>query len=199
MLGSTALSAISKLGAGFAGSQLAQLQESIANSNAALLQNKATLEAAEGKLSLDEGALQQSRTVAAINRTLGAETGKFAASGLNPASGSPLLLEGFSASQGATDLALIGAKAELGNAQALMTAAGTMAQRAGAVGQAASFGMQSTQDVIAGIVGAATSVLQGLTADHGAPWNALMGAARSFASAGGDFVSSMFQPASFGG
>jgi hypothetical protein len=160
-MGSSALTAIGKLGAGFMGSQMDKLQQSIASSNQQLLVQKANLEAKEGQISLDQGSVEQARTIGSINRTLGAETGKFAASNLDPTYGSPLLLQGFSAGQGATDLALIGARAQLGNASALTQSAGTMAQAAGAAGQAAAFGMKSTQDIVSGILGAGSSLLAG--------------------------------------
>lgn len=182
-LGSTALTSIGKLASGFMGSSLDKLQQSIANSNTQLLVNKANLEAQAGQIPLYEGRLQQSRTMDTINRTLGAETGKFAASNLDPTYGSPLLLEGFSAGQGATDLALIGAKANLGYASALSTSAGTMAQAAGSAGQAAAFGMKATQDVVTGILGAGTSMLSGLSNKN--QWSGLQSIASMFGGGGG--------------
>jgi hypothetical protein len=190
-LGSTALSSIAKLGSGFASSSLAQFQAGIANANAALSTKQAGVQADEGTLSLDQGALQQSRTIQQVNETLGGETGKFAASGLDPTYGSPLMLEGFTAGQGATDLALIGAKAQLGNAQALETSAGTMAQAASETGQAAGFGMQATDDVMNGILGAAAGALGGLSANGGAQWNSLMNLAANFGSGGGGALGNM--------
>jgi len=193
-LGSTMLTALSKIGTGYANSQVDRLQQGIATNNAALLRNKANAEASEGQLSLDEASLNQSRTIVQVNRTLGAETGKFAASNLDPTSGSPLLLEGFSASQAATDMALIGAKGELGNAQSLLNAAGTMSQRAGQVGQAAAFGAKATSDIMTGYLGAGTSFLSGLGANNGAQWGALKSATSGIASGLGNFAGNFFVP-----
>jgi hypothetical protein len=192
-LGSTALTAIGKLGSGFMSSNLDKLQQSIANGNAQLLLSKAQLEAQEGQIPLAEGRLEQSRTMDTINRTLGAETGKFAASNLDPTYGSPLLLEGFSAGQGATDMALIGAKAELGYAGALTQSAGTMAERTGQVGMGAAYGMKATQDVVSGIIGAGTSLLGGLSNKN--QWAGLQSIAGSIgdgASSGINMLSTMF-------
>lgn len=187
-LGSTALSSIGKLASGFMGSSLDKLQQSIANSNTQLLVDKANLEAQAGQVPLAEGRLEQARTMATINRTLGAETGKFAASNLDPTYGSPLLLQGFTAGQGATDLALIGARANLGYASALTTSAGTMAQAAGSAGQAAAFGMKASQDIITGILGAGSSLLSGLSNKN--QWSSLNSLASSFGSGSpsGDLV-----------
>jgi len=178
-LGSTALTSIGKLASGFGGSSIAKLQEGIANQNTALLNQKASDEAAEGKLSFDQSALDQSRTMLQVNRTLGAETGSFTARNLDPSYGSPLLLEGFSASQGAMDMALIGAKGEMGNADALLTAAGTRAQAASSAGQAAGFGAQASSDVFTGIVGAGTALLNGLGNPKNGVWSNLTAAAKA--------------------
>lgn len=193
MLGSTALSAIGKLGAGFQGSSIDEMQQKIAQQNADLLVSRAKLEAESGQLAFAQGGLEASRTAAQIQRTLGGATAHFAASNLDPTVGSPLLVEGFSAGQGATDLALIAARASMGNAQALGKAAGSMAEAAGAQGQAAAFGMKATSDVMAGYFGAASSILSGLAgAKQFSTLNALAGSMGKGGMPGG----SMFMPGS---
>jgi hypothetical protein len=189
-LASTMLSSVGKLAGGFMNSSLDKLQSSIANDNTNFLTQQAAMQADEGKLSLDQGALQQSRTVAAVNRTLGAETGKFTASNLNPQTGSPLLLEGFSAGQGATDMALIGAKAELGNAEALQQSAGTLNRAVSSSGEASAFNMKSTSDILSGIFGAGTTMLSGLSDNGGAQWSALTQAATQIGQGMGGMASS---------
>lgn len=179
-LGSTALTAISSLGKGYAGSEIDNLQKSIADQNTALLVRKAGIEAKGADLAYAGGALETSRTVSQLHRVLGAETGHFASSNLDPTYGSPLLLEGYSAGQGATDLALIAARAQGSAAGALSTSAGTMAQAAGSAGQSAAFGMKSSQDIMAGILGAGTALLQGGTK----MWGGLNTSTASFASGG---------------
>lgn len=160
-LGGMALSAIGNIANGYMGSSLASLQSSIASANASFLKQQAGMEEEEGQASLAQGRLQQSRTIAQVNTVLGGQTGKFAASNLDPTYGSPLLLEGYTAGQGATDVALEGAKASMGLAGASMQAAGTLAQAATAQGQASAYSMQSTQDILSGYLGAATTGLQG--------------------------------------
>jgi hypothetical protein len=163
-MGSTALTAIGKLGAGYAASDADKFQAMIADKNAQLLTEKASAEAAEGKLATDEATLQQSRTIMQVQRTIGAQTARFAGSNLDPTMGSPLLLEGFTAAQGAMDMAIEGAKGTLGNAQALGAAAGTRAEAAGETGRASSFNIDATQQVMAGWLGAGTALLSGATA-----------------------------------
>lgn len=192
-MGSTALTAIGKLGSGFMSSNLDKLQSQIASGNATLLLTKAQLEAQEGQIPLDQGRLDQSRTMDTINRTLGGETGKFGASNLDPTYGSPLLLEGFTAGQGATDMALIGAKAELGYAGALTQSAGTMAERAGQVGMGAAYDMKSTQDIVSGVIGAGTSLLNGLSnKNQWAGLNSIAGSIGNGASSAMNMLSTMF-------
>jgi len=190
-LGSTGLTALSQLGGGYVGSSIDQLQQSIANMNTQLLVSKAKMEAESGQLALSEGGLEQARTASTIQRTLGGETGHFAAANLDPTTGSPLLLEGFSAGQGATDLALIAARAQMGEAQALGAAAGTMAQAAGSAGQAAAFGMKSTQDIMAGYFGAASSIFSQL--NNAKMWGPLSAAATSIGQ-GFQNIGQMFMP-----
>jgi hypothetical protein len=162
-LGSTALSAIGKLGGGFASSDLATVQQNVANQNTQLLVQRARLEATGGpELAYSAGGLEASRKVADINRTLGTATSRFAAVNLDPTYGSPLVAQGFSASQGRADLDLIAARARMQAAGALMTSAGTMAQAASSQGQATGLGMKSSQDIFAGIFGAGTTALQGV-------------------------------------
>jgi hypothetical protein len=187
-LGGGLLKGIGQLLQGFMGSSMDLLQKSIAQSNVTLLQQKAGIEADEGKLALAQGGLEQSRVSNTIGRTIGAETGKFAASNLDPTYGSPLLLEGFSAGQGATDLALVGAKAELGNASDLAASAGTLGQAAGEQGQAVAFGSKATQDIIAGITGAAATALSaGSNSNMWANLNASANAIGSGGKGGGGF------------
>lgn len=191
-LGSTALTAIGKLATGFAGSSLAQLQQSVADTNTKLLNQKAAAEEEEAQLPFAEAGLEQSRTVLQIQRTLGGETGGFTARNLDPTYGSPLLLERYTAGQGATDVALIGAKAGLSSASALLTAAGTRAQAAGSAGQAMGFSAQQTQDVLSGIFGAAGSTFSMLgSPSNPGNWNNLLTMSKSIGSGFSSTMSSL--------
>jgi hypothetical protein len=162
-LGSTALSALGKLGQGFASSDLATVQKNIADQNTQLLVKRAGLEAQGADVAYAEGGLEASRKVADINRTIGAANARFAAVNLDPTYGSPLVTQGFSASQGRADLDLIAARARMQAAGALMTSAGTMASAASSQGQATGLGMKASQDILSGIFGAGTTALQGLS------------------------------------
>jgi hypothetical protein len=182
-LGSTALTAIGKLGSGYAASDADKFQAMIADKNAQLLTEKAKAEAAEGTLATDEATLQQSRTIEAVKRTIGSQTSRFTGSNLDPTMGSPLLLAGFTAAQGEMDLALEGAKGTLGVASALGQSAGTMAAAAGEKGKSASFNIDASQQVMAGWLGAGTALLSGATSMK--QYSALAAATGQVAGGGG--------------
>lgn len=154
-----AIAAIGKLGQGFASSDIDKLQQNIANQNTQLLVRRAGLEAQGADVALAGGALDQNRRLMDINRTIGTANARFASGNVDPAYGSPLVAQGFSASQGKADLDLIAARARMSAAGALMTSAGTMSQAATSAGQAVGFGMKSGQDIMAGYFGAATTML----------------------------------------
>lgn len=160
-LGGTALTAISKLGQGFAGSDIDKLQQNITNQNTQLLVRRAGLEAKGADVAFAGGALDQARRQTDIERTIGNANARFASGNVDPTYGSPLVAQGFSASQGKADEDLIAARARMQAAGALMTSAGTMSQAATSAGQAAALGMKSGQDIMAGYLGAATSLLSG--------------------------------------
>jgi hypothetical protein len=84
----------------------------------------------------------------------------FAGRNISAGSGSPLLMEGFSASQGATDMALAAARGEVGRADALTGAANTYGQAATQQWKAASDEQAASNAKVSGVFGAATSLLQ---------------------------------------
>ena len=162
-LGSTALSAIGSLGKGFMGSSIDQIQQSVANQNTQLLITRAGLEAKGADVAYAEGGLEAARRTTDITNTIGTANARFASGNVDPTFGSPLVAQGFAASQGRADLDIIAARARMQAAGALMTSAGTMASAASSAGQATAFGMKSTQDIISGILGAGTMALQGVS------------------------------------
>lgn len=161
MMAGTALGGLGKLLGGSMGQEIADLQADIARTNVANLQRKAGLEREQAGYAFAQGSLAESRTRAQLDRVMGGQTGFAAAGGLDPTTGSPLLLEGFTAAQGATDVALIRANALTGAATAYSRSASTMADAATAAGQALGAEMKGDQDMVAGIFGAASSLLLG--------------------------------------
>jgi hypothetical protein len=162
-LGSTALTAISKLGGGFTGSHIDLLQKGVADQNTQLLMTRAGLEAKGADLAYAGGALDQNRVQINLNRTIGTANAHFAAANVDPTYGSPLVAQGFSASQGRADEDLIAARARMQAAGALMTSAGTVSAAASSNNQAAGLGMKSSQDIMSGYFGAATTMLSGFS------------------------------------
>lgn len=138
-IGSTALGVGSSLQAGSAGKRAAQLQARIARDNAADALAKGTFDA--------------NRQLAATDRTLAGQTASVAARGFDPAAGSPLVIQGLSAAQGEIDRALIVAGANQEAANQYFNAAGAVARGA------------SAQK--AGVLGAATALLSGISSFAG--------------------------------
>jgi hypothetical protein len=145
--GSTGLSAISKLSAGFQSSDLAGF-------NADLLTQVAQTQAKGVQLDYAKGALQEARTRVQVGETEGSETATFGARHLDPTSGSPLFMQGYTAAQGEGDINIIRAQTGLDAANRLRSAANTMSQ-------AASYKIKSGQDLMAGYFGAGTALLSG--------------------------------------
>ncbi|MBI5112869.1 MAG: hypothetical protein HZA68_12950 [Rhodovulum sp.] len=181
MLAGTALGGLGKLVGGSMGQEIADLQAEIGRTNVANLQRKAGLERDQAGYAYAQGSLAESRTRAQLDRVMGGQTAFAAAGGLDPTTGSPLLLEGFTAAQGATDVALIRANALTGAAAAYSRSASTMADAATAAGQALAAEMKGDQDMVAGIFGAASTLLTGA----GQAWKGLGGTGGASGGGGG--------------
>lgn len=160
LLAGTALQGIGKLASGAQGGYIADWQANLAHGNTELLRKRSEIEGLGADLARAKATLEETRTREQLDRVLGGETAHYAASNLDPVSGSPLLLQGFSAAQGQVDINLIRARGGVEAAAAHGRAAGTLAEAAGSAGQEASLRMKSDQSTIAGLFGAATSFLQ---------------------------------------
>ncbi len=136
------LGAASKIGGGLAQSGLDQFSAQIAAANA--------------EISDAKGAQTIGRIAGKVNDAVSAAQRHFAAAGLDPTNGSPLLTQLDSVLQGQGDMQTARARA----AQ----------ERAGAVSQEAQSLIKSKQDMMSGYLGAGTSLLSGLSSVKGASW-----------------------------
>lgn len=161
MMAGTALSSLGKLVGGAMGKDIGDMQARVGEANVASLERRAALEREQAGYAYAKGGLEESRTRDQLARVLGGQTAAFAAGGLDPTAGSPLLLEGYTAAQGATDIALIRANTQTGVAGAYSRAASTMADAATMAGQAGAAKMKGDQDMVAGIFGAGSTLLLG--------------------------------------
>lgn len=182
------LGAASKLYEGFAKSDMAKLSAQMERSNASLLDRQGEIAKQGAGLSLTQGAVNASQVARSLRATQAGTTSYFAGNNIDPSSGSPLLMEGFSAAQGATDMALAAARGEVGYADGLTKASQIFGQSATQQWKAAQDEQTATTAKISGIFGAATSLLSA----GAAPWqglgNLLSGAAGGSSSLATTFV-----------
>lgn len=157
----TALQAGGKLWAGFAGSNMEKIQSDILMANSRLYSTQSETALLDEGLSFTKGAFQQGRIAQKVTATEGAETGGFAARNIDPRYGSPLVMQMITAQQGENDKALVGAQAQLEASNAVARAATIKNKAASSAWGAYSAEVKGFNDMVAGVMGAATSILGG--------------------------------------
>jgi hypothetical protein len=163
--------AAGKLYEGFAKSDAGRLSAGIARDNADLLDRQGEIAKESAGLSLTKGAWDASQVARALQTTQAGNVSHFAGRNIDPSSGSPLLMQGFSAAQGATDMALAAAKGEIGYAEGLTRSSGIFGQAASQQWKAAQDEQAATTARISGLFGAATTLLSA----GAAPWAGIGG------------------------
>jgi hypothetical protein len=175
---------------GMAGERANKLNAEIARGNAETLLRQAGIEKMLADLPLLKGAFESGKVRRAGERVIGSQVAGFQSSGLDPASGSPLLVMASTAAQIEVDAGLIDAQAKLENASALSRVARTIGEASGAYGSAAGYAQRASDSLVAGVLGAASSIL-GAGAKA---WPGLSTAAPA-ASGGGGFYATSGPPA----
>lgn len=159
MLAGGAVGAAGSLFGGSRNADALRFQAEIAAGNVDILNKQAGVQRGEAQLAADRAGFEAGRAATAIARTQGGQAAYFGASGLEGAYGSPLLLAGATAAQGAVDLALIGAQGALDRSAGLQRVAQTLSGAAGQAGQAYSSAEAANNSIVAGVFGAATALL----------------------------------------
>lgn len=154
-----AVSAAGSIYGGQAGARANKLNADIARMNAETMLQQAEIEKEFAQLPLLKGAFETLRVRRAGERAEGSQVAGFASVGFDPTSGSPLLVQAATAAQIETDAALIDAQAKFDYAGALAKRARTVAGAAGAFGSAAGYEARSSDALVAGYLGAASSLL----------------------------------------
>jgi membrane protein involved in colicin uptake len=162
MAAGTAISAGGSLYKGFRGSKAAKLQAEIARGNIDILHKQADVQRGEAELATKRGTFLEAKQRGAAEATLGQQAAYFGAVGFDPGVGSPLLLAGATAAQAETDAGLIRSQAALDRASALARVAQTQAQASGQATAAYQAEERATDEMMAGIFGAASSILGGV-------------------------------------
>lgn len=161
LMAGTAVSAYGKISAGNATGAADALQSRTFSASADLLETQAEIAKSGAALAYARGRVQEGRIEQQGRDVASAEHLHFASNNLDPAYGSPLLLQAKSAMQVETDLNLVRAGEAVDAADALTKSANlegqAMSARASATG-ATSRGIGAVQ---AGYIGAATDLLKG--------------------------------------
>lgn len=172
------LGAAGKLYAGFAGSDAAKISAGIDRDNAALLDTQGDIAKESAGLSLTKGAWEAGQVARRVGTASDARVSYFAGRNIDPTSGSPLLMEGFSAGRGATDMALAAAKGEAGYADGLTKASNIYGQAASQQWKAAQDEQAATTARISGLFGAGTTLLSAAASPWAGLGNAFSGGIR---------------------
>lgn len=159
----TLLKAGAALFTGWQGSQAGQIQTMIARGNADVLDREAKMQEADAGFSLQRGAFGAYRVERAGEKVAGGQAGYFGATGLDASSGSPLLFQAASVSQASRDVALARAQGSLDYAAGLGRVAQTVAQAGGQRVNALIGDQKAAQSMFAGVLGAGTALLSGVS------------------------------------
>lgn len=158
-LAGTALQVAGNTYRGFSSSRAHKISAEIARGNTEILLRNAEIEALKGDFALQKSAFESSRLLSQVERVIGGQTAHFAANNLDPSTGSPLLLAGFTAAQGEIDAGLIRARGEL-------EAADSQARVASLYGKASASAFtelaeleKSTAALVSGLFGAGAALL----------------------------------------
>lgn len=151
--------AIGKLMSGASSSAMDQLQSQIYATNAGIAQENATADEGQAKVAADEGNLSVSRIQTQGAETLAAQRNFFSSSNVDPTYGSPLLTMARTAGRVASDVDIARANAAISSASSLTAAAGQQGNALTSLLQEKGADMKSSSDLMAGYLGAATSLL----------------------------------------
>lgn len=160
-MGGAAVSAYGKIESANIESSADVLQASIFNKSADLLGTQAEIAKSGAVLSYARGRVQEGRIEQQGRDVASAQHLFFGSNNLDPAYGSPLLLQARSAMQVETDLNLVRAGEAVDAADALTKAANIEGQRMTAIGQGAGALSRGLGARTAGYFGAATDLLKG--------------------------------------
>lgn len=161
-LAGAGIGAIGKLMSGVSSSALDRLQSQIYGVNAGISEQNATNLEGQAKVAADEGNLDVSRIETQGAETLAKQRNFFTSSNVDPTYGSPLLTMARTAGRVASDVDIARASAALNSANDLTQAAGQQGQALGSLLNQAGANMKSSSDMMAGVFGAATSLLSGV-------------------------------------
>lgn len=159
-----------KIFEGLAGSASSKIAAGFADANADILDTQGQTRRIAADTDLIRGNYDEFLTRRKVGQVLAAETVQTVKSGADPTYGSPLVVQGFSAAQGETEAQLIRARTAATFADDLSGVASIYGQAAGQRFKASSERQNARTKLIAGYIGAGTSMLSA-----GSKWQSLGG------------------------
>lgn len=144
---------------GIEGSSSAQINAKIASSNADTAEKQASVKRLEAKNATAKAGYDEAKLRQEVDKTLGQAKTYYASRNLDPAYGSPLLVQGLTAAQGEVDAQIVRAQGQSDRASALSEAASYDASAATSRWQAVASEQQSNLSLLSGVFGAATTLL----------------------------------------
>lgn len=157
----TALQVGGQIASASAASADAGLKEQIYKSNAQVSETTSKTQKLLAELPVMQARLDEARLRDEVAGTLASEKAGYAAAGLDPASGSPLLIQGITAAQGEVDAGLVRVQGQLNRAAALANSASTDSETATDLFQAAGANIEQKSAMVAGLLGAGTALISG--------------------------------------
>ncbi len=161
-----------KILGGIQGANAARIDENVANTNAYIAGINREMAQMDRNLAYTTNSLKTSKIARAVRLAQGGATAHFAANNIDPAFGSPLLIQEHAAAQGEADKALTLAQSEMDASNALSHKATASGQQVTALYSAAAARYRAVQSLLSGFIGAGTQFLRastrwpGLSADY---------------------------------
>lgn len=163
-LAGAGIGAIGKLMSGVSSSAMDALQSQIYGINAGISSENADALAGQAKVDADQGNLNVSRIQTQGAETLAKQRNFFTSSNVDPTYGSPLLTMARTAGRVASDVDIARASAAISSANDLTQSAGQRGQALSSLLNQQGANMKSSSDMMAGVFGAASSLLTGVGA-----------------------------------
>ncbi len=148
---------------GFEKSSAAGIRGNIARSNQEIAEKTAEVQRLGAETATEKAAFEEARLRAEVERTLGQAKTYFASRNLDPAFGSPLLIQGLTEAQGEVDAGIIRAGGRVERAGRLAEAASTEAGAASSAWEAAAAEQEKTLSLLSGVFGAGSTLLSGVS------------------------------------
>ncbi|HXF45758.1 MAG TPA: hypothetical protein VNK91_06530 [Burkholderiaceae bacterium] len=155
------ISGLGRLIGGLQGARAGKIEAKIAETNAYLAGINREMAKMDAKLAYTNASYKIARVQRAVRAATSSATAHFASANLDPAYGSPLLIQGHAAAQGEADQAILAAQGGLDASTALAHAATAANQMVTSLYAKAAAEDRARQSLLSGFLGFGSSLLRG--------------------------------------